>query len=231
MTDASTIRPELVHCGVDWITVTAMGGKVSQSLFEDGQLLMREAVSSGDDKKPWSMSGFHGYKAGQCQCGVRGEEVIVRLSGDMAHDHWRELYRDADRCTRIDVQATYRLGCKVEPVITRHFEQAKRQTANMKRGPTLSKLSTNNGPSTVYFNKRCSEAFARIYDKGGESGLDQLKNCIRYEVEYKGNEASRVSAYLESQSQPDVAAALLALGFFERRGVSLGKAAIYSDPP
>ena len=231
MTDQATINPTLVHCGVDWITVTALGGKVSQSLFEDGQLLLRQEVSSGNEKRAWSMSGFQGYKAGQAQCGVRGEEVIVRLSGDLAHDHWRDLYRDADRCTRIDVQATYRLACQVEPVITRHYEQAKRQTANKKRGPTLSKLSTNNGPSTVYFNKRCSESFARIYDKGGESGLDQLKNCIRYEVEYKGNEASRVSAYLESQAQPDYAAALLALSFLERRGVSLGKALTFSDPP
>jgi predicted Fe-Mo cluster-binding NifX family protein len=231
MTDAIRVAPVLVHHGVDWLTVTARGGKQALSLFESAQVLLREGVSLGNDKKPWSMSGFNGWKAGQTQCGTRGDEVIVRVSGDMAHDYWRFLYDDSDNCTRIDCQATYRLSCDVSPIITRHFSQAKRLQAERTRAPTVSLLSTNNGPSTVYLNRRISESFGRVYDKGAESGKEELARCIRYEVEYKGDEARRVSAYLHNHSSPDTAAAILAVEFMQRKGVRLGKALICSRPP
>lgn len=231
MTDTTEVNPLLVHCGVDWITVTAQGGNKARSLFGAGDWLLRDVMRLGNIKKPWSMSGFNGYKAGHVQCGTRADEVIVRLGGDTAHDHWRDVYADADNCTRIDCQATYRLACEVEPVIRRHFAQAKRISENRRKAPTLSILSTNNGPSTLYFNRRVSESFGRIYDKGAESGLELLGRCIRYEVEYKGSEARRVSDYLNTHSDPDTAAALLAIGFLEKRGVRLGKAIIYSSPP
>jgi hypothetical protein len=231
MTDKASINPVLVHCGVDWITVTALGGERSRSLFGAGEWLLRDAMRLGNMKKPWTMSGFHGYRCGQVQCGTRVDEVMVRLSGDTAKDNWRDVYADADNCTRIDCQATYRLQCEVGPIITRHFDQAKRFSKDRKKAPTLSLLSTNNGPSTLYFNRRISESFGRIYDKGAESGLELLKRCIRYEVEYKGDEARRVSAFLSTHSNSEAAAALLAIGFLEKRGVRLGKMTIYSEPP
>lgn len=223
MTDISKINPTLVHCGIDWITVTALGRKKSQNLFSDGAMLARQAIAKGNTIKKWTMSGFIGHKAGQVQYGTRGDECIVRLSGDTAHDHWKEVYDDSDHCTRLDLQATYKLDCEVAPVISRHFAQAKRLSKNRRRAPTVSLLSTNNGPATLYLNKRVSEAFARIYDKGAESGLDDLQRCIRYEVELKGNEAARWSAYLRSHESPDLAAGCYAIQFFEARGIKLGK--------
>lgn len=227
MTDATTINPVLVHAGIDWITVTALGGRKSKNLFASGEWLCRESVRKGNDLKPWTMSGFIGQKSGSTQYGTRGDEVIVRLSSDMAHDYWKEVYDDADNCTRLDLQATYRLNCEVAPIIDRHFAQAKRVQEGRKRAPTVSMLSTNNGPSTLYLNRRASETFARIYDKGAESKLDHLRRCIRYEVELKGNEAARWSAYLRPHVDSDNAAALHAIQFFEKRGIRLGKPLIY----
>jgi hypothetical protein len=227
MTDESVYQPELVHCGCDWITVTTQGGIQSSHLFEAGQFLIREAVTQGNQKKPWSMSGFHGYKAGCAQVGTREKEVMVRLSSDFAHQYWKEVYDDADNCTRFDVQATFRVSAPVGPLIKRHFDQAKRVCQKRLRAPTLSALYTNNGPSTLYFNRRISESFGRIYDKGAESKLDHWRDCIRYEVEFKGSEAKRKSASIRLQSNPDVAAGWLAISFFSGRGIRLGKSTIY----
>lgn len=226
MTDAATINPVLVHVGIDWITVTNTGDKRAQNLFESGNLLMRMAVCEGNRKKPWSMSGFIGYCSGHVQFGTRGDEVMVRLSGDYAHDYWREVYDESTNCTRLDVQATYRLDCDVGPVISRHFSQAKRFREERKRTPTVSLLSTNNGPSTLYLNKRVSETFARVYDKGAESGMKEFERCIRYELELKGSEAARVSSYLRSHSSADRCAGLIAIQYFEGRFIRLGKSVI-----
>jgi len=226
MTDAERYNPQLVHCGVDWIRVTAMGGRKSENLYEAANVLPREATVRGNDRKPWSMAGFNGYKCGGVQCGNRQDEVIVRLSSDFAHEFWKEIYDDADHCTRLDCQATFRVASEVGPLVQRHFAQAKRLHENRRRAPTLSMLSTNNGPSTLYFNRRVSEQFGRIYDKGAESKLDHLKGCIRYEVEYKGSEASRRSAQIRNHQHPDLAAASMAIEFFERKGITLGKAVI-----
>lgn len=223
MTDYSTINPCLVHCGVDWITLTALDQDKGEFLLRAATWLSSQAVLNGNDKKPWSMSGFRGWTTKGVQYGTRDAEVIVRLSGDTAHDNWKEVYDDANNCTRIDVQATFKLNCEVTPVINRHFDQAKRFSKDRKRAPTLSMLSTNNGPSTLYFNRRVSETFGRIYDKGAESKLDHLRNCIRYEVELKGNAAQRMSAYLRSREDSDMAAGLYAVDFFERRSCRLGK--------
>jgi len=227
MTDLAEVNPELVHCGVDWITVTASGGEKALHLYEAGALLCREAVSLGNKKSGWSMSGFGGWSTQGVQFGRRGEEAIVRLSSDLSRELWKEVYDDSDNCTRIDVQATFRVGCEVTPVINRHFAQAKRMGQGRRRTPTVSMLSTNNGPSTLYLNRRCSEAFARIYDKGAESKLKEFENCIRYEVEFKGDEARRVSAYLRNQKAHQLVAGRMAIDFLARKGVCLGKAQIY----
>lgn len=228
MTDENAYAPELVHSGCDWITATALGGKRSNFLYESAELLLREAICRGNQKRPWSMSGFHGYKAGGVQCGNRGDEVMIRLSGDYAHDYWKEVYDDADNITRFDAQATFRLKSEVGPLIARHFEQAKRLSKNKRRAPTVSLFSTNNGPSTLYLNRRVSEVFARIYDKGAESGLPQLRGCIRYEVEYKGDAARRISAFVRSQAAADKVCARLAIEYMASRGCVLGKARICS---
>lgn len=224
MTDANSYSPELVHSGCDWLTATAMGGKRSNDLYNAAEFLLHEAIRRGNDKKPWSMSGFHGYKAGGVQCGNRADEVMVRLSGDYAHEYWKEVFDDADNITRFDAQATFRIRGEVGPLIARHFEQAKRLCKGKRRAPTVSLFSTNNGPSTLYLNRRVSEVFARIYDKGAESGLAQLRGCIRYEVEYKGDTARKISAFVRSQAAPDTVCARLAIDYVASRGCVLGKA-------
>ena len=223
MTDFMPRSATLVHSGIDWITATARGGDEAESLFEQGNWLLDQSITEGNQKKPWSMSGFHGYRAGGCQLATRDKEVMVRLSGDMAHDYWRTVKVRSDNVSRFDVQLTLRIDGPVGPTIRRHFEQAQRFSKSRQKAATVSVLSTNNGPSTLYFNKRISTRFGRIYDKGAESGLPSLRNTVRYELELKGREAMRTSAAIYSHPRGDDAAALLAATFFEERGISLGK--------
>lgn len=217
---------EVVHFGVDWITGTARGGELAESLFETGHGLLNEAVTRGNQKKPWSMSGFHGYRAGGVQLATRDDEVMIRLSGDMAHDYWMLVHDRSDNVTRFDVQISLRLDGPVGPTIRRHFEQAQRFSKTRAKPATLSVLSTNNGPSTLYFNRRISDRFGRIYDKGAESKLPSLRNVVRYELELKGAAAKRASAKVRTHSNPDHAAAHMAADFFDARGVSLGKSQV-----
>lgn len=223
MNDLNAVSDALVSSGVDWITVTAKGGEQAENLFDVGRRLTHEAVTRGNQKHAWSFSGFHGDRVNGVQFGNRDEEVIVRLSSEMAHDYWREVYTHADNVTRLDLQATLKSERPVGVTIRRNFEQAKRLQHGRRRPTTLSVLSTNNGPSTVYFGKRVSDRFGRIYDKGAESKRPEMDQCVRYEVELKGKVASSTTALVSNQVRPDLFAARFALEYFEQQGCSLGK--------
>lgn len=178
--------------GLDYITVSSLGGERSLELHRRGEQLLAEQVSLGGIKKPWGMSGFHGWKCGPVQLGQRNKEVLARVSGAMAHDSWRLIYEVSDNCSRADCQVTVKDGRTPQSVIRGLYGRAKRFAASHHRERTISLLETNTGSSTCYFNRRVSERFGRIYDKGNESGISHYDGAVRYEVEFKGDVAARV---------------------------------------
>lgn len=223
LTDATSNEGTPIHFGVDWITVTARDGEKARNLWELGQRLMLSVVTDGNWRRPWSFAGFNGEATQGIQCGERESEAIVRLSSESAKQYWQEVYDYADNCSRIDIQCTVRYPFEVGPTLRRHFEGATRFSKKQTRPSTLSVLSTNNGPSTVYFNKRVSDRFGRIYDKGAESGLQAFRDSVRYEVEFKGKKANAMAKALHRVPENDIIAALHAVQYFVEKGVNLGK--------
>ena len=152
------------------------------------------------------MSGFSGWRAGEVQFGKREDEVIVRLSGQLAHTNWRKFYALANNTSRLDLEVTTRTISAAHTRIVRHLKQAKRWAAKRKKPPFVGRYSANDGAETVYLNRRVSDAFGRVYDKGRESKLAMYDNCVRYEVEFKGRRAGEVAAqlYLQESESAEV---------------------------
>ena len=209
--------------GVDWITATGLGGKQTQQMAEFGVNLLRESHELGNEYKPWGMAGFHGFKCGPMQMGQRNHELIIRASSDWAARYWREIYELADNISRLDVQATIADDRVPSERIKMHYNQGRCFAARRRNAGALSMYSTNDGPSTIYFNKRISDRFGRIYDKAAESGHEYFRGCVRYEVELKGDVAKCMAHQLFIASNADALAGRHALQFFADRGLTVAQ--------
>jgi hypothetical protein len=205
--------------GIDWITVTAKSKKRCIALAEKAATLLRSEVHSGNFRKPWGMSGFSGFKAGSVQLGRRNDEVMVRVSGDLAHTNWRELYEISDNCSRIDLECTSRNTSDARRRIRRHWKEARRFGSQRRRAPFVGHFSGNDESETLYLGRRVSDIFIRIYDKGRQSKLEHFSNSVRYEVELKG-ERARAMAFDLSRTNSEMSTVISRVaGFLAKRGV------------
>jgi len=209
----------LISAGVDWITAVALEEVSSLKLSLLASTLMRHQVEIGNLKRAWGMAGFTGFAAGQVQFGMRGDETILRLSSGTAEMHWKQLYRESDRVTRIDVQATLRTKLEPRDVIQTHWDEARIDSGKHKRGPSVSLVTSNDGSDTCYLGKRSSCIFGRIYNKGIESKLAEYKRCVRYEVEYKGKASILLARRLAQASSSRSLAVEYIHSFLLTRGV------------
>lgn len=207
--------------GVDWITVVGLDEAKLGSLLQLGHDLVTVGMRRGFERRGWGMSGFSGFASSGVQYGVRGKEVIVRLSGDLAHTHWRKAYALGTNCTRVDFECTTRVDGDADARVARAYAAARRHSRRKANGPTVAFITSTRGGNTCYLGSRHSQAFGRVYNKHAQSRESRWSNCVRYEVELKSDLCSRTISHVDRQRVPDVEIAGRVLGFFRGRGVPL----------
>ena len=225
---------EVVDIGLDWSTFTSRVRDSGMALASVAENYLRSERERGNNLSPWSMSGYEGFKCGQIASGMRDDSIIARLSGAMSQTEWRHFYDKAQGCSRIDLQVTYRYTQEASAVVTSTYRGVTNHRRRIRHGPTVSIWKEAGGSATIYFGKRVSERYGRIYDKGLESGMDHYKNCVRYELEVKGklswsmiNELAHQCPSTDRTSPTSSEQALIHSWlryYFEQQGVSLGLA-------
>jgi len=190
------IDTPLFEAGIDYFTVTGKGGQPTRQLAAFGAELLSDERKAGNEYRGWGMAGFNGFKAGCVQLGERGKEVILRVSGVGAMAAFREAMTHADSISRLDTQFTVRTAKDAPTVIRRCYRSAKRLRDRRHTRGCVSILQSTDSSSTIYLNRRSSEVFGRIYDKGRESKLDHYWNAVRFETEFKGKMARRMAQEL-----------------------------------
>lgn len=213
--------PVLLSVGVDYLTVIETRGIMAADLASCASSLFRNEVERGNVSKGWGMAGFSGFQAGQIQIGKRDDEILVRLSSNLAQRSWRQCYLLATNVSRMDLQVTVNWGKDCGPIIRRQHRQALRWSKSSNAGTKVRYISSNDGGQTVYLGSRESMRFGRIYDKGVESGLAQFANAVRYEVEFKGKLAQLVASDMASTHAEMSSTVGKVSRFFYDRGVPL----------
>jgi hypothetical protein len=211
----------LKSVSVDWLSVTGKSRKQCIVLAERAEDLIHDLKGQGNFVRPWGMSGFAGYSCGGVQVGRRNLEVLVRLSGEQAALNWRRFYEMAENVTRLDCQCTSDTGTDAERRITRTLQASRRWSKRHNRKASLRLIRDYTGGSTIYFGKRSSQRFGRWYNKGVESEMDHFQNCVRYEVELKGDLAKLTAHRLARSSQESALLCGEVTQFFNMYGVSL----------
>lgn len=177
------------NSGIDYLTVTTSIGDDKTLMTARGLRSIRQEETQGNDLCPWSMLQFEGYKCGSIQLGEGDGRTIVRVSGELASDQWRRFGELAENCSRLDMQVTVRFSCEAMKAISRVYRQTKRNRHADGKTRTISLLSSTNGSATIYVGQRSSENYGRVYAKGMETKLPYWENSVRFEAEFKGNQA------------------------------------------
>jgi len=151
--------------------------------------------------RPWSWMGYVGQSYGSAQAGSAAHGCILQASG-YAADELRALAPYWDNVARCDIALDVWYDEDPGPLVREYA----RLSADAARGQgarawRVAHIDGYGRGDTTYLGARTSDLFVRIYDKMRESkGQQDFTNCLRYEVELKGQDA--VAAWAPENRTP-----------------------------
>lgn len=214
----------LIESRVDYLTATCLtdslhDGQSFERALQFGYDMVQTEHRKGNDKSIWRSESFEGFRSGQICVGRNERGLLFRLSGQLAANHWRDVYQDASNVSRIDCAATVRLEGRWLDLSRLHHDEA--LLYQKERSPHLRVTRIDGGKhgNTLNVGSRSSEGYGRIYDKWSESHVEEYRDCWRYEVEFKKRSALFKAAYLASEESDDLLPAAICMQWFKARGV------------
>lgn len=199
---STLVLPEVViddlRAGIDWLTVTAKDQGLRNDLFAECERIKSILLSNGDRLKPWMFKGYTGFAVGGLRWGTRLDSDIAMLSGVDAHQNWHAVGEWCENCSRVDLAVTVNCSQAYPGLLDTYYEYLTRPTSrHVKFSSSITKNSA--GGQTLYIGSRMSRAFARVYDKGLEAGLENEQGKLwRYEIEFKKPLARQVLSALHA---------------------------------
>lgn len=215
--ETGTLDPQIISAGVDWITVTTPDPASSHVLALQIAGIVDHQKQMGALERPWGMSGFTGFKVGEIEYAMRGDEFMVRLMSDTAQRAWREVYELGASVTRLDLQVTVEMNRDCQSLVWEYYRRANKKSLEKKRGPRNRVILGNDGGATLYCGERSSSRFGRCYAKGPQSKIDYYKTALRFELQLNGKLSKIVATRLAAAKRPDVFAVERTVSFFRTR--------------
>lgn len=216
---------ELVEAHVDWITVTAGTGEGGPRLLDYGGALLASEREKGNFGRATNFEGYHGTQSTHLFVGWRLDGTCIRLGGGLARARWRDVVEQATNVTRLDLAVTVKRTPPDDDLARTYWNSLPAARTGAGRPTDYTLLQSRLGGQTLYCGSRASERFGRIYDKYRESKGHYPEGSWRFEIEYKGQAAKEVSAYLRGFA--DLGARIA--GIVERRFFEWGIITPWSD--
>jgi Replication initiation factor len=185
-------QAKLVDAGIDYIRVTSEVFTRQQQMFLFYHTIAMRDMVLGYEQKPGGAFGFVGKKTRHALWGVKKTWAMVQASGSAAKTALR-IALPGTQSSRLDVQATFRIDQgTVGMAIRNAYEAACAHVRPKARPLKVVLIEERHAAQTCYIGSRASDIFIRIYDKYEESGKEEFKDCIRFEVELKGRASKAV---------------------------------------
>jgi hypothetical protein len=210
-----------VTAGVDWLTVRGIG-------FEDAHKLHLLSVKVLEENnvvlpapRYARLNRYEGWRAGGLGYMVNDDRAILSLAGRLAQKYLKQVAEIEVVATRIDLAVDVLLSYQHSEAAYRYAQVLREENRAGQRGyhSALSLITGSDGGSTLYVGKRAGRLFARLYDKGVQSGAAPAGTLWRYEVEYKQDAARAVfSGLLEAERPRDYILGRVRT-HFDQRGV------------
>lgn len=207
------------YTGIDWLTMTSEDRKTGEAWWALFERYKSEVTDTDGHPKEFQNRWYQGWKVGQVSWGFHKDRGwIFVASGEAANAIWEEALPARHRVTRVDLACDVLLS-EVTEYAKHSFTLLQQANSNMKRNYSL--IENNKGGTTLYVGSRNSAQFGRLYDKGLQSGRQDLGLSWRYEVEFKRPLADAIMQGFAS-AHPDkrsVAIIDTVMQWFESRGV------------
>ena len=180
----------LIESGVDWLTATCLPMENRGRFRDCAYDILSAEMEAGNFGKPWRWRDYEGVTCGQVDIGERYDSAIVRLRGRVAAKNWRDVFNLSTQISRVDFQSTIRTDFDNLEWLGSILRRAEKRPRGQLAKPVITGIFGTDGAATVYFGSRQSSRFARIYEKGVESGEEHYRGCLRFELEMKGKVAT-----------------------------------------
>jgi len=181
-----TETAKIVDAGIDYIRVTSQDQRCKGRMLDYYRAVRDRDKKLGYREMTGGAFGFLGKKCRHAMYGDKAEWGMVQVSGYEAKSSLR-LADEGTQATRIDLQLTYWVGeSEVENVLRDAYNRACAAPPTNHRPCKVNMIESRHRAQTVYIGSRASDIFFRIYDKFEESGKEEYRGCVRFELELKG---------------------------------------------
>jgi DNA relaxase NicK len=137
---------------------------------------------------------------------VNDDRCLLSLAGSLAQRYLKRVAEIEVTATRIDLAVDVALFDAKPEAALRYAQLIREEQAGQREGFKAKSclITGSDGGSTLYLGNRSGRLFARLYDKGVQSGKETPGLLWRYEVEYK-QDAARAAylGLLEAERQRD----------------------------
>jgi len=180
--------------GVDAVTLIGVDHKSALTFYNEYETLSRDVEIATIREKPWGMHGYKGKSRGPVRVGIKDDRAIISVMGPLSERLVTLASTIACKFTRLDLQITTKLDSP-QPFLAEQLKDAPNLTSLVERGKLWMSFHQSPDGSTVYFNKRTSPSYGRIYDKSREYAYP-IGKVWRYEIEIKEDLADRIGQLL-----------------------------------
>jgi hypothetical protein len=168
----------------DYIVLTFTRTDTSEAIYPTivGYWLPQE------DRRPYTLYGFRGYRSGKVFIGEREDRYIVQATGAIAHDVAMRLQLPVEHeisVARIDVQHTF---------ITADADRLINNCQPDRAYRASRWIQVNERGATLYVGSPKSDVRLRIYNKSAESGLkpETCGDYLRVELQFRNKRADHM---------------------------------------
>jgi hypothetical protein len=224
-------QTELVNVGLDYLRLTADDENEKASLLAASEIILLQDAKLGYTPRPGGQIGFYGRRGRHCFFGKRNEWAMLQVSGFACRDNFNTLLRQRSRATRLDIQVTLRIPGGIDALMVLcKTSSINARPGNGKKWKTKS-IDEDGRIQTIYIGKRASEWFGRIYDKYAESGDEAYKDCVRFEIEIKGQAARDVWTQMKESNRPHAFCNTVVIEWFARHGITIENHLLQENVP
>lgn len=177
---------KLVDAGIDYVRITSEDVGVQNELYDAFMGVAKDDAKLGYKIIPGGAFGFMGKKTRHALWGEKKGWAMLQISGGAAkRSHL--LAKPGSQAARLDLQLTYWVGEEnVERTIRQAYNGACDCEDPSRKHMQVNLIESRRRAQTLYVGSRASDVFFRVYDKFEESGKEEYRGCVRFELELKG---------------------------------------------
>ena len=177
---------KLIDAGLDYLRITSDDRAAQVHLGEYFREVAKRDRELGYETTKGGAFGFFGKKTRHALLASKKEWDMLQVTGYESKGGW-SLAHEGTQASRVDLQLTYQVGeDAVGSTIRAAYDGACALEDSQRRHLKVTMIESRHKAQTVYIGSRASDIFLRVYDKYAESGREEYRGCVRFELELKG---------------------------------------------